>query len=143
MTKRLFEGYGLGDMLQDPRFADNESRVRHAGEFDVLLAGIIGQRTLEENLWIIKENDLTATQVQTIAEVERDDQWKSRGFLRDVVGRDGKAVRMHAVLPFLSSTPGELNWPGGELGQDNAAIYMEELGLSELELNELSAQGII
>lgn len=143
MTKRLFEGYGLGDMLQDPRFADNESRVRHAGEFEVLLSEIIGQHTLEENLGIIKENELTATQVQTIAEVEHDPQWRDREFLRDVIGPDGRAVRMHAAVPFLSSTPGEVRWPGGELGQDNSAVYMGELGLSESELRELSAQGII
>lgn len=143
MTKRIFEGYGLGEMLHDARFADNESRVRHAAEFEVLLSEIIGQRTLEENLRIIKENELTAAQVQTIAEVEQDGHWVSRGFLRDALARDGTAVRMHAAVPFLSSTPGEIRWPGGELGQDNAAVYMAELGLSEREVNELIAQGVM
>lgn len=143
MTKRLFEGYGLGEMLHDPRFADNESRVQHAAEFDVLLAEIIGQHTLEENLRIIQENELTATQVQTIAEVEQDRQWQARGFLRDVVDQDGEAIRMHAAVPFLSSTPGEIRWPGGELGQDNLAVYGVELGLSEKEINDLSARGVM
>lgn len=143
MTKRLFEGYGLGKMIQDPRFANNESRVQHAAEFERLLSEIIGQRTLEENRRIIQENELTAAQVQTIAEVEQDRQWQERGFFREVAGPDGKTVRMHAAVPFLSSTPGELSWPGGELGQDNAAVYVGELGLSEQELSELSSQGII
>ena len=82
-------------------------------------------------------------QLQTIAEVEHDPQWRDREFLRDVFGLDGRAVRMHAAVPFLSSTPGEVRWLGGELGQDNSAVYVGELGLSESELRELSAQGII
>jgi formyl-CoA transferase len=143
MTKRLFEGYGLGKMIQDPRFANNESRVQHAAEFEALLSDIIGQRTLEENLRIIRENELTAAQVQTIADVEQDPHWRSRGFLRDVAGRDGRAFRMHAAVPFLSSTPGELRWPGGELGQDNSAVYGGELGLSDREIDELQRAAVI
>ncbi len=143
MTKRLFEGYELGDMLDDPRFADNESRVRHAAEFDSILSEIIGKRTLSENLRIIQENELTAMQVQTIAEIEGDPQWLSRQFLRDVADRDINTVRMHAAVPFLSATPGDVQWAGGVLGQDNAAIYVGELGLSENRLDELHAKGVL
>ena len=36
---------------------------------------------------------------------------------------------MHNVVPRLSETPGEIRQPGGALGQDNDAIYGDELGL--------------
>ena len=143
MTKRLFEGYELGDMLDDPRFANNESRVRHAAEFDAILSEIIGKRTLSENLRIIKESQLTAMQVQTIAEIERDPQWSFRQFFQDVSDQGLGKVRMHGVVPLLSGTPGDIRWAGGELGRDNAAIYRDELGFSDRRLDELRAKAVI
>jgi crotonobetainyl-CoA:carnitine CoA-transferase CaiB-like acyl-CoA transferase len=49
---------------------------------------------------------------------------------------------MHAVVPRFSETPGEIQWAGGELGQDNRAIY-EALGLSCDEQQQLRARGVI
>ena len=143
MTKRLFEGYGLGNLLDDPRFADNESRVRNAPQFDALLTANIGKRTLTENLQIIKDNGLTAMQVQSIADVEHDPQWSIRQYFRDVSDPALGKVRMHGVVPVLSATPGDIRWTGGELGRDNAQIYGDELGLSEQRLDELRTAGVI
>ena len=30
---------------------------------------------------------------------------------------------MHNVVPRLSETPGDIQWAGGDLGQDNHAVY--------------------
>ena len=143
MTQRLLDGYGLGTLLLDPRFADNESRVRNAEEFDPILSNVIGKKTLSENLRIIKENQLTAVQVQTIAEIQDDPQWQYRQLLADIP--DGKIdkIRMHTTLPMFSLTPGEIKWAGGEMGQDNDAIFTDELGLSKHELDQLHIRGVI
>ena len=61
---------------------------------------------------------------------------------RSVVDEQG-FVRMHRVIPLLSETPGEIRHPGPALGADNDAIYRDELGLSDEELQELRAEGII
>ena len=66
--------------------------------------------------------------VQTIADIEAHPHWQARGLTLDVPNGSG-AVRMHTVVPRLSETPGEIRWAGGELGQDNAAVY-GALGLS-------------
>src|SRR5262245_3025546 len=142
MAERLLQAYGLGELLQDPRFATNEARVEHAEELDALVAAAIAARTLDGNLQIIEANELTAVAVQTVADIERDAHWRARQLLLNVPNGHG-LVRMHNVVPRLSATPGEIRKAGGALGQDNRAIYESELGLSCDELTALQGAGVI
>lgn len=142
MAERLLEGYGLADLLVDPRFATNEARVSHAEELDEAIRKAIGGRTLAENLRIIEQNQMSAYPVQTIADVEQDPHWQERRLTVEV-GHNGSAVRMHNVVPHLSGTPGEIRWPGGSLGQHNNDIYCGELGMSDSDLQRLQGIGVI
>lgn len=141
-AERFLRAYGLGHLLEDPRFATNEARVRHAHELDRLVEEAIASRTLEENRQIIERYRLTAVPIQTIADIARDPHWQARKLFLDVADEEGP-VRMHRVIPLLSETPGEICRPGPALGADNDAIYRGELGLTEEELQELRAGGII
>ena len=130
------------EMLKDPRFATNEARVRHGAELDAAIAGAIQNRTLAENLRIIDENDLTAVAVQTVADIEQDPHWQSRQLTLDVASSDGP-VRMHNVFPRLARNPGTVEWAGGVIGQDNADVYSQELGIGPDELERLRTSGVI
>jgi formyl-CoA transferase len=142
MAERFLQAYGLGHLLDDERFGTNEARVQHAGQLDDLVADAIAGRTLEENLRIIEAHALTAVAVQTVADIMRDPHWRARELLVDVPnGRH--PIRMHNVVPRLSATPGEIRQAGGALGQDNDAVYHEELELSANELDNLRTGGII
>jgi crotonobetainyl-CoA:carnitine CoA-transferase CaiB-like acyl-CoA transferase len=142
MAERLCRAYGLEALLADARFATNEARVRHAPEVDRVVADAIAARTLAENLAIIHAHALTAVPVQTVADIERDPHWIARGLLIDAPFGDNQ-VRMHAVVPRLSATPGRIDHAGGALGQDNDVFFGEELGLSADALAELRARGTI
>jgi len=142
MAERLLQAYGLGELLQDPRFATNEARVAHADELDALVTAAIAARSLDDNLQIIEGNELTAVAVQTVADIERDSHWRARQLLLNVPNGHG-LVRMHNVVPRLSATPGEIRKAGGALGEDNRAIYESELGLSCDELKALQQSGAI
>ena len=142
MAERFLEGYGLAHLLQDPRFATNEARVRHAAELDAAVCGAIGQRTLEENVAIIEADNLTAHPVQTIREIERDPHWQAQQLLIDVPNGHMN-IRMHNVIPRLSETRGAIRSAGGDLGADNDAIFIGELGLCADELARLCEGGIV
>jgi len=142
MAERFMKGYGLEPMLADERFATNEARVQHAEQLDAAIRDAIGTRTLDGNMEIIKKNKLTAHPVQTIADIERDEHWRARGLTLDV-GRNGEAVRMHNVVPRLSETPGEIKWPGGDLGEHNEEIYCGELHMTSADLDSLRSRGVI
>lgn len=142
MAERILQAYGLGALLEDPRFATNEARVAHAEALDALVATAIAARSLDANLQIIERHELTAVAVQTVADIERDPHWRARELLLDVPSEHG-SVRMHNVVPRLSATPGGIHRAGGALGQDNHAIYESELGLSPDEMTALRQAGAI
>lgn len=139
MAERFLRSYGLEPLLDDPRFATNGARVSHSRELDQAVAQAIGARTLAENVAIIDANQLTAMPVQTVADIEAHPHWRARGLTVEV---PAGGVRMHNVVPRFSDTPGEIRWPGGEIGQDNHAVYTA-LGLSCDEQQRLRASGVI
>jgi crotonobetainyl-CoA:carnitine CoA-transferase CaiB-like acyl-CoA transferase len=142
MAERFLNGYGLGHMMQDARFATNEARVQHREALDAAVSQAIAERTLQENLDVIEKHALTAAPVQTVADIEQDAHWRSRELVVDVPDSHS-SVRMHNVTPRLSATPGEIRWAGGSLGQHNDEIYQSELGLDTTELKYLKEAGVI
>jgi len=142
MAERFLQSYGLGDLLDDPRFANNEARVENSDALDAQVANAIAARTLDENLDIINRNALTAVAVQTVADIEADPHWRARQLLVDVQNGAG-TVRMHNVVPRLDGTPGDIRWPGGALGEHNRDIYIDELGLNCEDLRRLEGSGVI
>lgn len=142
MAERFLQAYGLSHLMQDDRFSSNEARVRHAAALDEHVAAAIRSRTLAENLRVIAEHDLTAVAVQTVADIEQDPHWLARRLLVDVPSGAGR-IRMHTVVPRLSETPGEIRDAGGALGEDNDAVYGDELGLSGDAREQLRVAGII
>ena len=141
MAERFLTAYGLDALLTDPRFATNEARVNHGLELDAAVCDAIGARTLAENLAIIETHKLTAGAVRTVADIEQDPHWRARQLTLDVPD-NGQPVRMHAVVPRLSETPGHIQWVGGALGQDNQRVY-RELGVSCDEQKQLASAGVI
>jgi crotonobetainyl-CoA:carnitine CoA-transferase CaiB-like acyl-CoA transferase len=142
LAERFLRSYGLGSLLEEPRFATNQARVENAAALDVLVSDAIGRRTLAENLAIIEGNQLTAAPVQTIADIDADAHWRARDLLVDVDTPAGR-VRMHNVVPKLLGTPGEIRSAGGALGADSDDFYARELGLSADQLQQLRAEGVI
>jgi len=128
--------------LQDPRFATNEARVRHAAELDAAVRAAIGARTVDENRAIIEKNALTAHPVQTIREIEVDSHWRARQLLVDVPNGNLN-VRMHNVIPRMSDTPGAIRSAGGDLGADNDDVLTADLGLDAAGIARLRDEGII
>ena len=142
MAERVLRAYGLGHMLDDVRFATNEARVQNAALLDEAVCGAIADRTLDENMALVEEHQLTAVPVQTVADIERDPHWRQRGLLVDIA--DGSTtVRMHDVIPRLSATPGSIRWVGGALGEHNQAFFGDELGFSANHLRRLQEDGVI
>jgi crotonobetainyl-CoA:carnitine CoA-transferase CaiB-like acyl-CoA transferase len=142
MAERFLRAYGLGHLLEEPRFSTNEARVQHAAELDTCVAEAIAARTLQENLCIIESHALTAVAVQTVADIQRDPHWHARQLLV-TVPNGHRTVSMHNIVPRLSATPGEIRHAGGALGQDNETVYGQELGLDRDRLAALRHAGVI
>jgi crotonobetainyl-CoA:carnitine CoA-transferase CaiB-like acyl-CoA transferase len=138
----LFGGLGLGHLLDDPRFATNDARVRHNALVDAALARAIGERTLDDMRGLFESSDLTACAVYDIADITKDPHVIARGILVDVPDPELGAVRMTAATPRLTATPAAVRWAGPPLGAHNAEVY-GALGISGAELEHLERDGIV
>src|SRR5207249_6132044 len=80
----LFKNLGLGHLLDDPRFATNDSRVANNDLVDESLTRAIGARTLAEMQQLFEASDLTASPIYDIADIAKDPHVTARGILLDV-----------------------------------------------------------
>jgi crotonobetainyl-CoA:carnitine CoA-transferase CaiB-like acyl-CoA transferase len=138
----LFGALGLAHLLDDPRFATNDARVRHNDLVDAALARAIGERTLDDMRGLFESSDLTACAVYDIADITKDPHVIARGILVDVPDAELGAVRMTAATPRLTATPAAVRWAGPPLGAHNVEVY-GALGISGPELEDLERAGIV
>jgi crotonobetainyl-CoA:carnitine CoA-transferase CaiB-like acyl-CoA transferase len=141
-ARALLAGLGLGYLLDDPRFATNDARVKHNVLVDETLQKAIGARTLAEMVRLFEENDLTASPVYDIADISRDPHVAARRILIEVPDPKLGAVRMTAPTPRMSATPAEVRWAGPELGAHTREVF-GALGIDDRALEELQRDGIV
>lgn len=140
---RLFEALGLPELLSDPRFATNEARVQNSETLDEILEGAIGKYTLQEVMELFARHEVTAAPVYNVPQLLADPHVQARGFVVEVADPQLGRIPMHLPLPRLTGTPGAIRWPGPPLGAHNEEIYLEELGLTNVELERLKSEGVI
>jgi crotonobetainyl-CoA:carnitine CoA-transferase CaiB-like acyl-CoA transferase len=138
----LFTSLGLGELIDDPRFATNDARVAHNVLVDQHLDRAIGARTLDEMLRLAETAGLTASPVYDIADITRDPHVIARRILVDVPDPALGHVRMTAPTPRLSDTPAAIRWTGPALGAHNREVYTE-LGLDDTAQEDLKREGVV
>lgn len=124
MTERLLRAIGRPDLLDDPRFADNSTRVENNDALDEIIGGYFAARTLEDDLAAMHAAGVTVAPVSDVGDLLGGEYFTSRGVVvdgPDAADPDGR-VPMHAPVPRLSETPGRITRPAPRLGEHNAEI---------------------
>lgn len=146
-TQRIFENVmdaiGRSDLVDDERFATNRARVDHREELDAIIEAWTSERSREEVLSVMRDHDAIVGPIYDIADVFEDDHFEARGDLARVEDEDFGDVRTHGPVPKFSRTPGSVDRLGGDHGEHNADVYLEDLDLGEAELERLREEGII
>jgi len=140
---RLARAMGREDLLRDPRFASLNARVAHAHDINTIVAEWVRQRTAVEVESILVAAEVPVTRVYSIADIAADPHYAAR---HDIVAVDDPTigpVRMQAVYPRLSATPGRIERGAPKLGEHNDAVYGGLLGLSPADIAALRKDGII
>ena len=135
---RLFAALGRDDVLLDPRFATYEARLTNRLALHELLAEEFARYLRDELLALAAERRLTIGPVYDALDILEDEHYRAR----ETVVETEDGVVLHNVVPKLSRTPGAIRRPAPRLGEHNAEVY-GELGLSERELEELAAGGVV
>jgi crotonobetainyl-CoA:carnitine CoA-transferase CaiB-like acyl-CoA transferase len=140
--RRLMQAIGREDMAEDPRFSNNAGRVAHEREIDQAIAEWTGARDSAEVLAALEGAAVPAGPIYSAREMLADPQFAARGLFQQVE-IDGRPLKIPAIIPLLSRTPGATDWPGPALGAHNREVLGGLLGLSGEELAALGADGVI
>ena len=140
--KRLCEAMGRPDMGSDERLAHNAGRVEHEAEIDDAIEAWTGARPSTEVLSILEQARVPSGPIYNVADMFADPHFNARGLFEEV-DVNGRPLKIPAMVPKLSETPGRTDWAGPEVGAFNTEVYGQLLGLSETEVDELAKQGVL
>lgn len=141
--RRLAGALGHPEWAADPRYATHHARGEHQGVLDDMIAAWTRERGVEEVLGVMAKAGVPAGKVFTAADMMEDPQYAARENIVWVKDPEIGDIPMQNVTPRLSETPGRVNWTGPALGQHNAEVYGEVLGLDPTEQSALHEQGVI
>lgn len=140
--KRLCEKMGRPDMAEDTRLASNAGRVEHEQEIDDAITAWTGSLDSSEALSALDEARVPSGPIYSVADMMVNPHFQARGLFEEV-DVNGKRLKIPAMIPKMSETPGRTDWPGPEVGAFNQEIYGDLLGLSPEEIAELQDQGVL
>jgi len=127
----------------DVRFASAASRKQNEDALDAELNRALSVLSLEDALARLRSAGVYAAPVNSAASVLGDAQISDRGYF---VAVDRAVVGTHlypGAVPRFSQTPLKADDPAPLLGEHNGDVFRRLLGMTEAELAELEAAGII
>ncbi|MDB2433101.1 CoA transferase [Luminiphilus sp.] len=134
--KRLMTEAGRLDMAEDPELAHNPGRVIHQEKIDKALADWCAQHSSREIIDTLEKARVPVGPIYSVQDMMDDPHYNARGMF-ETVEIDGKPLKIPAIMPKLSRTPGETHWPGAAIGAHNDEILGGLLGLSDEEIAAL------
>ena len=140
--RRLMTAIGRDDMANDPGLARNEGRVKRVEDIDGAIQAWCRQRTIDEALAHLTAADVPVSRIYSVADMARDPQFLARRMFEQTVLPDGTPMKVPAVVPRLSATPGETRWIGPRLGEHTDDV-LRELGYDDAAIKALRDEGVI
>jgi formyl-CoA transferase len=118
-------------------------QVARADDLDVRLREWIGARPTDECLRAMREAEVVASRIFTVADILDDPVYAERGDIVTVDDPQLGPVRMQAVVPRFHQHPGAVWRTGPALGEDNDVVYRKWLGVPDEEYAQLQAEGVV
>lgn len=141
--RRLTQAMGQPRLCEDPRFATANARNCHADEMDGIVGAWTQSLAIGEIERRLEDAAVPASRIFNMRDIFSDPHYRARGMLampRDpVIG----PVAMANVVPRLSRTPGAVNWPGHDVGEDTCEVLGDLLGLDTAALQRLAEEQVI
>lgn len=143
LALRVFRAIGRDDLVIDADFADPQRRLARAVEVDEAVAEWVGEHTLAEAMSVFDAAEVAAAPVYDIADLVGDEQMRHRGVFVPVGDDELGTMTVQAPVPRFSATTGRLDHLGPRLGQHNREVYRDILDLTDSELDDLRARGVL
>ena len=141
---RLCLAMGRAELANDPRYVNHIQRGKHQGELDALVAEWTRTLSVDELEALMIQAEVPAGKIYRAPDMLEDPQFAARDSIVEIPHPRWGTVKMQNVFPKLSATPGRVRTPApSEVGQHNAEVYGERLGLDAASLADLKGRGVI
>ena len=144
LWKRLATAMGRPDLGDDPRYATHLARGDHQTELDELINAWTRTLTVEQVDALMTAHSIPAGKVYRAPEMLADPHFRAREAIIEVETERFGPLKMQNAFPKFSRTPGSVRRPApAVVGQHNAEVYGELLGIGTNELSALTSAGVI
>jgi crotonobetainyl-CoA:carnitine CoA-transferase CaiB-like acyl-CoA transferase len=133
---------GLAGLLQDPRFENNEMRLRNRAELNRLINAALAADT--QDGWIARLNaaGVPSGRVQSLTEALSDPQVAAQEMVLEVPDAEGRTVGMTGFPIKFSETPLTVRHGAPVLGAGTRPV-LRAAGYSDAEISALFERGIL
>ena len=139
--KRLMTAIGREDLANDAALQSNNGRVQQQQLIDAAIAGWTSAHSSNDVITSLEAVDVPVGPIYSIKDAFNDPHYQARGLFEEVATPNGK-LKIPAILPKLSATPGQTTWAGGEVGSHTEEVLLGA-GYSTAELSALRDAGAI
>ena len=140
--KRLMSAIGREDMATDPQLANNAGRVPRTQEIDDAIQAWCSSQRIDTALAALQAADVPVSKIYSVRDMMQDPQFLARQMFEQHLFKDGTPVKLPAVTPKLSETPGGTRWIGPELGEHTDEV-LASLGYSAEQIAALREDGVL
>jgi formyl-CoA transferase/CoA:oxalate CoA-transferase len=132
----------LPELIDDPRFVDNTSRIAHRDDLRVHIKVRMATKTALEWDALLKDASVPCTHVRTVAELADDEQLAAIDLVHPLPRDDVPGLRA-VDLPFRMDGERSSKWlPPPTLGQHTDEV-LRELGYDDTAITKLRAAGTV
>ncbi|CAE8644919.1 unnamed protein product, partial [Polarella glacialis] len=143
LFKRLMQAMGRSDLADDQRFADNAGRCSHQALLDAAITEWTSAHSAAEVEATCRAAAVPCGPIFSVKDIMEDEHFKARNCFETVQLRDGRPLKVPAIGPKLSLTPGCTRRGGPTLGEHTTEVLRELLKMSDPEMDALRASGVI
>ena len=130
-------------LADDPRFKDLYQRLQNREELDALLSQWTQVQDAEQLFERLQEAGIPAMPLRTVEGRFQNAHLQARQTHIEIDHPGTGVQKMHNIPWHLSLTPPQVQGPAPRVGQHNAYVLGELLGVSEAEQEQLAAEGIL
>jgi len=139
---RLMLAIKRQDLADDIQLQRNDGRVPRTAEIDAAIQAWCDTQTIDSALAALREADVPVGKIYSVRDMMSDAQFQARDMFEQHEFADGTPVKLPAISPKLSETPGETKWLGPELGAHTDEV-LSQLGYDATQIEELKKRQII
>jgi crotonobetainyl-CoA:carnitine CoA-transferase CaiB-like acyl-CoA transferase len=140
---RLCAAMGRPELSQDERFSSHIARGQNQAALDAIVSSWTGKLTSAQVQAQCDANAVPCGPVNRAPDLLADAHVAAREAIVSAHDPEIGEIKMQAVFPKLSETPGGVRWPAKRLGADNDYVWREIAGVGEDRMAALKAAGVI